>query len=151
MRLLCAIPRCVPLPAAGSIKVGLPLTSTVRQMPMALRNQGKGDLDHSAIVTFIEEMAGVEVKIAREHNQRLWGRLRASSTVTAGDLSNPATRVRPFRANCADANVARAAFRDARKLWGLLWGQQFKRGVEVGLIRRCGRMTSLSSAPFRDA
>ena len=29
---------------------------------MALMNDGKGDLDHSAIVTFIEEMAGIEVK-----------------------------------------------------------------------------------------
>jgi 2-hydroxy-3-oxopropionate reductase len=48
--------------AAESMKVGLPLTSTVQQMLMALMNQGKGDLDHSAIVTFIEEMAGMEVK-----------------------------------------------------------------------------------------
>jgi len=29
---------------------------------MALMNGGKGELDHSAIVTFIEEMAGIEVK-----------------------------------------------------------------------------------------
>jgi hypothetical protein len=29
---------------------------------MALINDGKGDLDHSAIVTFIEKMAGIEVK-----------------------------------------------------------------------------------------
>ena len=48
--------------SAESMKVGLPLTSAVQQMLMALMNQGKGDLDHSAIVTFIEEMAGVEVK-----------------------------------------------------------------------------------------
>jgi 2-hydroxy-3-oxopropionate reductase len=47
---------------AESLKVGLPLTSTVQQMLMALMNAGKGDLDHSAIVTFIEEMAGIEVK-----------------------------------------------------------------------------------------
>jgi 3-hydroxyisobutyrate dehydrogenase-like beta-hydroxyacid dehydrogenase len=44
------------------MKVGLPLTSTVQQMLMALMNQGKGDLDHSAIVNFIEQMAGIEVK-----------------------------------------------------------------------------------------
>jgi hypothetical protein len=31
-------------------------------MLMALMNEGKGDLDHSAIVTFIEQMAGVEIK-----------------------------------------------------------------------------------------
>jgi len=47
---------------AESMKVGLPLTSTVQQMLMALMNQGKGDLDHSAIVNFIEQMAGIEVK-----------------------------------------------------------------------------------------
>ncbi|HXJ38030.1 MAG TPA: 2-hydroxy-3-oxopropionate reductase [Bryobacteraceae bacterium] len=48
--------------AAESMKVALPLTSQVQQILMALMNDGKGDLDHSAIVTFIEEMAGVEVK-----------------------------------------------------------------------------------------
>jgi len=44
--------------------VGLPLTCLVQQMIMALMNEGKGDLDHSAIVNFIEEMAGIEVKSA---------------------------------------------------------------------------------------
>lgn len=44
--------------AAESAKVALPLTSLVQQMLIALVNEGKGDLDHSAIVTFIEEMAG---------------------------------------------------------------------------------------------
>jgi 2-hydroxy-3-oxopropionate reductase len=44
--------------AAESARVGLPLTSLVQQMLIALMNQGKGDLDHSAIVTFIEGMAG---------------------------------------------------------------------------------------------
>ena len=48
--------------AAEALKVGLPLTSAVQQMLMALMNQGKGDLDHSAIVTFLEDMSGVEVK-----------------------------------------------------------------------------------------
>ena len=48
--------------AAESLKVALPLTGLVQQMLMALMNEGKGDLDHSAIVTFIEQMAGVEVK-----------------------------------------------------------------------------------------
>jgi hypothetical protein len=31
-------------------------------MLMALMTRGKRDLDHSAIVTFIEDMAGIEVK-----------------------------------------------------------------------------------------
>ncbi len=42
---------------AESKKVALPLTSLVQQMLMALMNRGKGDLDHAAIVTFIEDMA----------------------------------------------------------------------------------------------
>ena len=42
---------------AESKKVALPLTSLVQQMLMALMNQGSGDLDHSALYTFIEEMA----------------------------------------------------------------------------------------------
>lgn len=42
---------------AESAKVALPLTSLVQQMLIALMNQGKGDLDHSAIVTFIEGMS----------------------------------------------------------------------------------------------
>ena len=50
--------------AAESMKVSLPLTSLVQQMLMALINDGKGNLDHSAIATFIEEMAGIEIKKA---------------------------------------------------------------------------------------
>jgi 2-hydroxy-3-oxopropionate reductase len=48
--------------AAESMKVSLPFTSLVQQMLMALMNEGKGDLDHSAIVTFVEQMAGIEIK-----------------------------------------------------------------------------------------
>src|SRR5437868_13030276 len=48
--------------AAESMKVPLPLTSLVQQMIMSLMNEGKGDLDHSAIVNFIEDGARVEVK-----------------------------------------------------------------------------------------
>ena len=44
--------------AAESAKVALPLTSLVQQMLIALMNSGSGDLDHSAIVTFIEQMSG---------------------------------------------------------------------------------------------
>jgi 2-hydroxy-3-oxopropionate reductase len=42
--------------AAEGAKVALPLTSMVQQMLIALIHRGKGDLDHSAIVTFIEEL-----------------------------------------------------------------------------------------------
>ncbi len=48
--------------AAESMKVSLPITSLVQQMLIALINDGKGNLDHSAIVNFIEAMAGIEVK-----------------------------------------------------------------------------------------
>ena len=48
--------------AAESLKVGLPLTSAVQQMLIGLMNKGKGDLDHAAIVTFFEDIAGIEVK-----------------------------------------------------------------------------------------
>ena len=48
--------------AAEAMKVPLPLTSLVQQMIMALMNEGKGDLDHGAIVNYIEEGARTEVK-----------------------------------------------------------------------------------------
>jgi len=43
--------------AAESKKVALPLTSMVQQMLIALINQGDGDLDHAAIVKFIDAMS----------------------------------------------------------------------------------------------
>jgi len=36
----------------------------VQNMLMSLMNEGKGSLDHAAIVTFVEKMAGVEIKKA---------------------------------------------------------------------------------------
>jgi 2-hydroxy-3-oxopropionate reductase len=48
--------------AAESLKVSLPFTSMAQQMLISLMNDGKGDLDHSAIVQFIEDMAGVEAR-----------------------------------------------------------------------------------------
>lgn len=41
--------------------VPLPVTSLVQQMIGSLMNDGKGDLDHSAIANFIEDMAGIAV------------------------------------------------------------------------------------------
>ena len=40
----------------------LPLTALVQQMILSLMGDGKGDLDHSAIATFVEELSHVEVK-----------------------------------------------------------------------------------------
>ena len=48
--------------AAESLKVSLPLTSVVQNMLVSLINSGKGELDHSAIVQFVEQMSAVEVK-----------------------------------------------------------------------------------------
>ena len=48
--------------AAESMKLPLPLTSAVQQQLMGLMNSGKGDCDHSAIVTFVEQAAGIEIK-----------------------------------------------------------------------------------------
>jgi hypothetical protein len=42
--------------------VSLPFTSLARQVLMALMNAGRGDPDHSAIATFIEDMAKTEVR-----------------------------------------------------------------------------------------
>jgi len=47
---------------AESMKVSLPFTSLAQQVLMALMNSGRGDYDHSAIATFVEDMAKVEVK-----------------------------------------------------------------------------------------
>jgi 2-hydroxy-3-oxopropionate reductase len=48
--------------AAESLKVSLPLTSMVQQFLVALMNGGSGDLDHSAIVTLLEDMAQCKVE-----------------------------------------------------------------------------------------
>jgi len=48
--------------AGESMKVPLPLTAMVQQMLITLMNEGKGDLDHSAIVNYIEQGAGIDVK-----------------------------------------------------------------------------------------
>jgi 2-hydroxy-3-oxopropionate reductase len=50
------------LQTAESNRVCLPITALVQQMLSSLIAGGKGDLDHSAIATFIEEASHVEVK-----------------------------------------------------------------------------------------
>ena len=50
--------------AAESLQVPLPITSLVQQMLIALLRDGKGDLDHAALVTFAEKLAGTEIKKA---------------------------------------------------------------------------------------
>ena len=48
------------------IGVPLPVTSLVQQMLGALINEDKGDLDHSAIVSFVEGLAHIEVRRSLE-------------------------------------------------------------------------------------
>jgi len=49
------------LQTAKELNVPLPVTSLVQQMIGALVNKGKGELDHSAIVTFVQDMAKEEL------------------------------------------------------------------------------------------
>lgn len=48
--------------AAESLGISLPLTGVVQEMLVSLVSDGKGDLDHSAIVQYLEQSAGVEVR-----------------------------------------------------------------------------------------
>jgi 2-hydroxy-3-oxopropionate reductase len=50
------------LQTAETNQVFLPLTALVQQMLLSLMGDGKGELDHSAIATFIEQLSRVEVK-----------------------------------------------------------------------------------------
>ena len=50
------------LTTAAEKNIPLPLTSSVQQMIGALVNDGKGELDHSAIELFVEGMAKTEVR-----------------------------------------------------------------------------------------
>ena len=50
------------LQTAEATNVALPLTAAVQQMISALMAAGKGDLDHAAIATAVEELSKLEVK-----------------------------------------------------------------------------------------
>ena len=50
------------LMAAEAMQVPLPFTSLAQQVLVSLVNNDRGDLDHSAIATFIEDLAKIEVK-----------------------------------------------------------------------------------------
>ena len=49
------------LQTAGELNVPLPVTALVQQMLGSLINDGDQESDHSAILHFIEKLAGVEV------------------------------------------------------------------------------------------
>ena len=50
------------LSTAKELGVPLPLSSFVQQIFISLITEGKGEEDHSALATFFEKMAGVEIK-----------------------------------------------------------------------------------------
>ncbi|MBT9167457.1 MAG: 2-hydroxy-3-oxopropionate reductase [Syntrophomonadaceae bacterium] len=51
----------IALDVGNDFGVPLPVTSLVYQMYSALKVAGKGDYDHSSIITFIEDLAGIRV------------------------------------------------------------------------------------------
>jgi 3-hydroxyisobutyrate dehydrogenase-like beta-hydroxyacid dehydrogenase len=55
----------ISLDLAKDFNVPLPVTALVHELFGALKAKGGGELDHSAIITLFEDMAGIEVK-ARE-------------------------------------------------------------------------------------
>ena len=52
----------IVLDAGRAEQVSLPVTATVRELYTAMLAAGHGELDNSAIVTVLEDLAGVEVK-----------------------------------------------------------------------------------------
>lgn len=48
--------------AAFAQDVPMPVTAAVKEVYAAARAQGKGDLDYAAVITFLEELAGVKVR-----------------------------------------------------------------------------------------
>jgi 2-hydroxy-3-oxopropionate reductase len=50
------------LATARELGVPLPLSSLIQQIFVSLLAQGRGEDDHSALVTFFEKMAGVEIR-----------------------------------------------------------------------------------------
>jgi 3-hydroxyisobutyrate dehydrogenase-like beta-hydroxyacid dehydrogenase len=41
----------------------MPTASTVKEVYGSAKAQGKGDLDYAAVITFLEELAGVKVRV----------------------------------------------------------------------------------------
>lgn len=50
--------------AARSLQVSLPTTAIVQELFAALRAKGRGRLDHSAVITLIEDLANVKARVA---------------------------------------------------------------------------------------
>jgi 2-hydroxy-3-oxopropionate reductase len=52
----------IVLDAGRAEQVALPVTAAVRELYTAMMSAGRGELDNSAVVTVLEDLAGVEVK-----------------------------------------------------------------------------------------
>jgi 3-hydroxyisobutyrate dehydrogenase-like beta-hydroxyacid dehydrogenase len=52
--------------AAFARDVPMPVTAAVKEVYGAARAQGKGELDYAAVVTFLEELAGIKVRSTEE-------------------------------------------------------------------------------------
>ncbi len=50
--------------AAYAQNMAMPATAAVKEVYAAAKAQGKGDLDYAAVITFLEELAGVKVRAA---------------------------------------------------------------------------------------
>jgi len=44
----------------------MPTASAVKEVYGSAKAQGKGDLDYAAVITFLEELAGVKVRAAAD-------------------------------------------------------------------------------------
>ncbi|MGH9455701.1 MAG: NAD-binding protein, partial [Terriglobia bacterium] len=53
--------------SAYAQNVPMPTAAAVKEVYGAAKAQGKGDLDYAAVVTFLEELAGVKVRATAEH------------------------------------------------------------------------------------
>ncbi len=56
----------IALDIGNDFGIPLPVTSLVCEFYNALKASGKGDYDHSSIITFIEDLAGIQVSNRRE-------------------------------------------------------------------------------------
>jgi len=52
----------IVIDAGRAEKVSMPVTAAVRELYTAMMAAGRGELDNSAVVTVLEDLAGVEVK-----------------------------------------------------------------------------------------
>ncbi len=59
--------------AAYSQNVPMPTAAAVKEVYAAAKAQGKGDLDYASVITFLEELAGVKVRVAESGKQKAEG------------------------------------------------------------------------------